>query len=98
MVVKKGNEMKKVKTIRDIINASGGHICSVIFLKMDGTIRKMNFRRHVTKGVNGKGLRYNPSSVGNMIVYDMGADGFRTIKLDNVQSLKVNGKSYNWSK
>ena len=90
--------MKKVKTIRDIINQSGGHICSVIFVKMDGTVRKMNFRRHVTKGVNGKGLRYNPSSVGNMIVYDMGADGFRTIKLDNVQSLKVNGKSYNWSK
>ena len=90
--------MNKVEKIRDIINASGGHICSVIFLKMDGTIRKMNFRRHVTKGVNGKGLAYNPSKVGNMIVYDMGADGFRTIKLDNVQSLKVNGKSYNWSK
>ena len=88
--------MKKVKTIRDIINASGGHICSVIFLKMDGTVRKMNFRRHVTKGVNGKGLKYTPSKVGNMIVYDMGADGFRTIKLDNVQSLKVNGKSYNF--
>ena len=88
--------MKKVKTIRDIINASGGHICSVIFVKMDGTVRKMNFRRHVTKGVNGRGLKYNPSSVGNMVVYDMGADGFRTIKLDNVQSLKVNGKSYNF--
>ena len=90
--------MKKVKTIRDIINASGGHICSVIFLKMDGTVRKMNFRRHVTKGVNGKGLKYTPSKVGNMIVYDMGADGFRTIKLDNVQSLKVNGVTHNWSK
>ena len=90
--------MKKVKTIRDIINASGNHIASVIFVKMDGTVRKMNFRRHVTKGVNGRGLKYNPSSVGNMVVYDMGADGFRTIKLDNVQSLKVNGKSYNWSK
>ena len=90
--------MKKVKTIRDIINQSGGHICSVIFVKMDGTVRKMNFRRKVSKGVNGKGLKYNPSSVGNMVVYDMGADGFRTIKLDNVQSLKVNGKSYNWSK
>ena len=88
--------MKKVKTIRDIINASGGHICSVIFVKMDGTVRKMNFRRHVTKGINGKGLKYTPSKVGNMIVYDMGADGFRTIKLDNVQSLKVNGKSYNF--
>ena len=90
--------MKKVKTIRDIINASGGHICSVIFVKMDGTVRKMNFRRHVTKGVNGRGLKYNPSSVGNMVVYDMGADGFRTIKLDNVQSLKVNGVTHNWSK
>ena len=88
--------MKKVKTIRDIINASGGHICSVIFVRMDGTVRKMNFRRHVTKGVNGRGLKYNPSSVGNMVVYDMGADGFRTIKLENVQSLKVNGKSYNF--
>ena len=88
--------MKKVETIRDIINASGGHICSVIFLKMDGTVRKMNFRRKVSKGVNGKGLKYNPSSVGNMIVYDMGADGFRTIKLDNVMELKVNGKSYNF--
>ena len=90
--------MKKVKTIRDIINASGGHICSVIFLKMDGTVRKMNFRRHVTKGVNGKGLKYNPSKVGNMVVYDMGESDFRTIKLDNVQSLKVNGVTHNWSK
>ena len=90
--------MNKVETVKQIIYASGGHICSVIFVKMDGTVRKMNFRRHVTKGVNGKGLKYNPSSVGNMVVYDMGADGFRTIKLSNIQSLKVNGKSYNWSK
>ena len=90
--------MNKVEKIRDIINASGGHICSVIFLKMDGTVRKMNFRRHVTKGVNGKGLSYNPSKVGNMIVFDMGANGFRTIKLENVMSLKVNGETHNWSK
>ena len=90
--------MTKVQTISDIINQSGGHIASVVFVKMDGTVRKMNFRRKVTKGVNGKGLKYNPSSVGNMVVYDMGADGFRTIKLDNVQSLKVNGVTHNWSK
>ena len=90
--------MDKVEKIRDIINASGGHICSVIFLKMDGTIRKMNFRKHVTKGVNGKGLAYNPSKAGNMIVFDMGADGFRTIKLENVMLLKVNGVTHDWSK
>ena len=91
--------MKKVKTIRDIINASGGHICSVIFVKMDGTVRKMNFRRHVTKGVNGKGLKYKPESKGNMIVWEMKSDGkkcWKTIKLKNVMSLNANGKSYNF--
>jgi archaellum component FlaG (FlaF/FlaG flagellin family) len=90
--------MNKVETVKQIIDESGGHIASVVFVKMDGTVRKMNFRTQVSKGVNGKGLKYNPSSVGNTVVYDMGADGYRTIKLDNVQSLKVNGKSYNWSK
>jgi len=90
--------MNKVETVKQIIDESGSNIASVVFVKMDGTVRKMNFRRHVTKGVNGRGLKYNPSSVGNMVVYDMGADGYRTIKLSNVQSLKVNGKSYNWSK
>ena len=91
--------MNKVETVKQIIDESGGHICSVVFVKVStGKVRKMNFRRHVTKGVNGRGLKYNPSSVGNMVVYDMGADGFRTIKLDNVQSLKVNGVTHNWSK
>ena len=90
--------MNKVETVKQIIDESGSNICSVIFVKMDGTVRKMNFRRKVSKGVNGKGLKYVPSKAGNMIVYDMGADGFRTIKLDNVQSLKVNGVTHNWSK
>ena len=90
--------MNKVETVKQIIDEGGSNIASAVFVKMDGTVRKMNFRRHVTKGVNGRGLKYNPSKVGNMIVYDMGADGFRTIKLDNVQSLKVNGVTHNWSK
>ena len=90
--------MNKVETVKQIIDEGGSNIASVVFVKMDGTVRKMNFRRKVSKGVNGKGLKYNPSSVGNMVVYDMGADGFRTIKLNNVQSLKVNGVTHNWSK
>ena len=91
--------MTKVETIKQILNESGGHICSVIFVKVStGEVRKMNFRRHVKKGINGKGLKYNPDSVGNMVVYDMGVDGYRTIRLNNITSLKVNGKTYNWSK
>ena len=88
--------MSKVQTIKEIINKSGNHICSVIFVKMDGTIRKMNFRLSVKKNLKHKGLKYNPSSVGNMVVYDMGVHGYRTIKLDNVMSLKVNGVTHNF--
>ena len=91
--------MTKVQTIKQVIDASGGHICSVIFIKKStGKVRHMVFRKGVSKGVNGKGLKYNPKKYGNMIVYDMGVNDYRTIKLENVTSLKVNGKSYNWSK
>ena len=91
--------MTKVQTIKQIIDASGGKICSAIFIKMDGTIRKINFRLSVKKGINGRGLKYNPSSVGNMIVWEMKSDGkkcWKTIKLKNVISLKVNGVTHNF--
>ena len=51
--------MTKVQTIKQIIDASGGKICSVIFVKMDGTIRKMNFRLTVKNNLKHKGLKYN---------------------------------------
>ena len=81
--------MKKVKTIRDIINASGGHICSVIFVKLDGTVRRMVFKKSDAE----------QKKVGNMVVKEMKKgkkNCWKTIKLSNVQSLKVNGKSYNF--
>ena len=81
--------MRKVKTIRDIINASGGHICSVIFVKLDGTVRRMVFKKSDAE----------QKKVGNMVVKEMKKgkkNCWKTIKLSNVQSLKVNGKSYNF--
>ena len=81
--------MKKVKTIRDIINASGGHICSVVFVKLDGTVRRMVFKKSDAE----------QKKVGNMVVKEMKKgkkNCWKTIKLSNVQSLKVNGKSYNF--
>ena len=89
--------MTKVQTIKQIIDSSGGKICSVIFIKKsNGKVRHMVFRKGVSKGVSGRGLRYNPSSVGNVVVFDMGSNGFRTIKLNNVMSLKVNGVTHNF--
>ena len=89
--------MNKIEKVIDVINQSRGRICSVRFIKKDGSVRKMVFRKGVSKGVKGKGLSYKPESVGNMVVFEMN-NGFRTINCNSVLELKANRKSYNWSK
>jgi len=89
--------VNKVEKVIDVINQSRGRICSVRFIKKDGSVRKMVFRKGVSKGVKGKGLKYDPSSVGNMVVFEMN-NGFRTINCNSVLELKSNRKSHKWSK
>jgi|TARA_R100000084_G_C4579812_1_gene113268 hypothetical protein len=89
--------MNKVEKVIDVINQSRGRICSVRFIKKDGSVRKMVFRKGVRRGVKGKGLSYNPESVGNMVVFEM-KNGFRTINCNSVLELKANRKSHKWSK
>ena len=71
-----------------------GGIFNVKFHKADGTLRSMNARFGVRKGVNGKGLRYDPSECNNIIVYSMNDKGFRTINLDRIRVIKFNKKIY----
>ena len=47
--------MNKVEKVIDVINQSRGRICSVRFIKKDGSVRKMVFRKGVRRGVKGKG-------------------------------------------
>ena len=39
-----------------------GKIFSATFVKKDGTIRTINCRRNVQKGVTGAGLKFSPAS------------------------------------
>ena len=71
-----------------------GGIFNIKFHKADGTLRSMNVRFGVRKGVNGKGLRYDPSEHNNIIVYSMNDKGFRTINLDRIRVIKFNKKIY----
>ena len=89
--------MNKIEKVIDVINQSRGRICSVRFVKKDGSVRKMLFRKGVRKNLKNKGLSYNPESVGNVIVYEVN-NGYRTINCNSVLELKANRKSYNWSK
>ena len=79
-----------MENLIDLLKETGG-IFNVKFYKADGTSRSMNARFGVRKGVNGKGLRYDPLERNNIVVFSMNDNGFRTVKLDNVVSIKFNG-------
>ena len=58
-------------------------------VKLDGSVRRMVFKKSNAE----------QKKVGNMVVKEMKKgkkEYWKTIKLANVQSLKVNGKSYNF--
>ena len=48
------------KKLLELIRENKSNIFSVVFLKKDGTIRRMICRLGVKKYVNGKGLKYDP--------------------------------------
>mgnify|MGYP003640194130 FL=1 len=80
----------KKEYYRNLITESKGKIFSIEFIKKDGTKRKMNARISVKKGVNGKGLKYDPFEKGYLIAYDMAKDGFRTINLETITKISLN--------
>ena len=80
--------------ILNIINKSNGRIFSAIFIKKDGTIRRMKCRLSVKKGITGKGMAYNPIKRGLLPVFDMDKNAFRMININTLTALKVNGEKY----
>ena len=84
--------MKTINETLAKIQKAESTIFSVTFTKKDGSIRKMVARLNVKKGVNGKGMAYNPIEKGLLPVYDMQKNGFRMINLSTVTELKIKGK------
>lgn len=82
------------KIIDDLV--STGKIFSATFTKADGTERKMVCRTGVQKDLKGKGLQYDRRKAHNIVVWDMNAEGYRTIKTDRLKSIKIEGKTYNF--
>ena len=84
--------MKTINKTLSEIQKAESTIFSVTFTKKDGSIRKMVARLNVKKGVNGKGMAYNPIEKGLLPVYDMQKNGFRMINLSTVNELKIKGE------
>ena len=84
--------MSKISKFVEATN--NGKIFSATFEKKDGTIRTINCRRNVSKGVKGVGYSFDPMSKGLLSVYDMQNNGFRFINLEKLVEAKVNGEIF----
>lgn len=78
----------------ELIDNSKGKMFDITFQKKDGTIRRMNARTQVKKGVTGAGLKFNPREKGLIPVFDVQKDGFRMINLSSLRSLRIDRKKY----
>lgn len=84
-------------TLQEFVDRAreSGHIFGVEFVKRtDGALRSMVCRTGVTKGTHGGSMGYNPADHGLLSVYDMEAKGFRSIPVDAIVRLSMEGTKY----
>jgi len=77
--------------VREFRRLVGRLIFGATFLKRDGSLRSGSFRLGVQKDLTGAGSAYDRESRGNVTVFDMNKQAYRTIRLDALQSLTVRG-------
>lgn len=88
--------MKQIDTTKaeKLIKKTKGQVFTAVFTKKDGTVKKMNCRLGVSKGVNGNGLAYNPADYDLITVWDMKAQDYRMINLKTLTALQIKGEFY----
>ena len=77
-----------------LIQQSKGKMFSGTFIKKDETVRKINCRTGVKKGLTGTGLKYNAHFKKLYPVYDVTKKDYRMINLDTLTSLNMNKNEY----
>lgn len=78
----------------DKIIYCGNKIFSVDFIKKDGSRRTLTGRRHCSKKISGKGLKFNPLDRNMIPVFDLAKKGFRMVSLSTVTGLRMDGEEF----
>ena len=91
--------MKKISR-EDILqlleeNRKPNTIFSVVFLKKNGEIRRMNCLLGVKKHLKGGKLNYNPLEKGYLVVLDTKKKAYRMINLNTISNITSKGVEYN---
>ena len=75
-----------------------GHVFHVEFIKRTtGEMRLMQCRTGVKKHLKGGKKAYNAKSKDLLTVFDMKVKGYRSISVDGIQELRVNGQSFTFA-
>jgi hypothetical protein len=86
---------KDVNVVKEFV--SHNKIFTATFIKKDGSVRVMNCRRGVKKGVKGVGMSYDPYQKNLLPVYDMQKGAFRMINISTIQELKSNKQTISFN-
>jgi len=78
----------------NMMRKAGSKIFRAIFTKKNGELRKMICRKGVTAHLKGGERAYDPSKYNLVCVYDMEVGDYRTINVETLQSLRMNGREY----
>ena len=85
------NEQAKQK----LLDCKGNQFFTVTFIKKsDGSLRTMNCRKGVRKGVKGGGLRFDPVDKGLIGVWDRTKGLHRFISCGDIRRISIKGKRY----
>jgi len=79
--------------VESVLDSSNGRFMTVVFVtRGDNTVRTMNCRKGVKKGIKGTGKDRKRS--GLYTVYDMVVKGWRTINVSGIHKINMNGTEY----
>lgn len=85
-----------IKNLQNLV--SNGAIFSVEFIKRsNGELRKMVCRLGVKKHLRGGAKAYDAKQHNLLTVFDMEKEGYRSIPVDSIQRLSVNGQAFTFS-
>lgn len=83
---------------RELLSYKGKIFTAIFIKRSDGSLRSLNGMTGVRKYTSGGELPYSPKEKELIPVYDLkkgpGKQGYRTIPLEGLKALKINGKKY----
>jgi hypothetical protein len=83
---------------RELLSYKGKMFTAIFTKRSDGSLRSLNGMTGVRKYTSGGELPYSPKEKELIPVYDLkkgpGKQGYRTIPIEGLKALKINGKKY----